>query len=116
MVLFGKRNSIEIDETQRIFSLLWNAFTELKDSDRTAETPLKCGRIKDRIGLWYQAGRAIIISLGNTHSEGAVAHEPDQGSVLGTWNCDRGYFTDAPIKGLSFLISELKGGMIEVHV
>jgi hypothetical protein len=116
MVLFGKRNSIEIDEAQRIFSLLWEAFTELKDSDRTAETPLKCGRIKDGIGLWYQAIRSIVIGLRNTHSEVAVSHEPDQGSVLGTWDTDRGCTCNAPIKGLSFLVSELKCGMIDVHV
>jgi len=116
MVLFGKRNSVEIDEAQRVFSLLWDAFTELKNSDRTAETPLKCGRIKDGIGLWYRTWRPIVIGLRNTHSEVAVSHEPDQGSILGTWNTDRGWGIDAPIKGLSFLVSELKCGMIDVHV
>ena len=67
----AKRNAIQMDKVQRVF---WNAFAELKNSDRTAITPLKCRWIKDGVCLWYQAIRAIIIGLRNTHSEGAVAH------------------------------------------
>jgi hypothetical protein len=72
--LCAKRHSVQIDKAQRVFSLLWNAFAELKDSNRTAKTPLKSRRIKVRIGLWHQDGWAIIFGLRNTHSKVAVSH------------------------------------------
>jgi hypothetical protein len=72
--LCAKRNAIQIDEAQRVFILLWNAFAVVKDSDRIAVMPLPGRRIKERAGLWYQDGRSIIFGLENTHSEGGIAH------------------------------------------
>ena len=116
MFLCDKRHFTQIDEAQRIFSLLWSAFTVVKDSDRIAVMPLPGRWIKERAGLWYRDGWAIIFGLENTRSEGAVAHEPDQGSILGTRNGDTGWTGDKPTKTLFFLASEVPFSSVGIIV
>ena len=116
MFLCAKRNAIQIDEAQRGFSLLWSAFTVVKDSDRIAVIYLPGRRIKERTGPWYRVGWAIIFGLENTRSEGAVAHEPDQRSILGTRNGDTGCYSDKPTKSQFFLAVEVAFSAVGIVV